>query len=523
MKKKVFAVLTAASLTGCVSGNNTSVQTEKQEKTIISSEVFSEEDNVYDGVTYNYSDGTPMLSFDKRYESISEKHPDKTILIWATDQDIRYEDEVNEYLCEHGKDYVICFNDILFGNAMFNPDGTYNSYTTRLESDLSAGACYDIIDSGGILLEKDGFNSTYRHCVQKGYLAELDDSLKSTQLGKKLYDLMPQKYWDTLKINGRIYGVDGMLTSLKDETGFLINSYITDNDKIKPEDLVKATYNDTVAALVDYCNGKGYGLDIGTLGSPRTYSDFDYLTECVYYENGQAKNYFETKQAAELFDLLFEAYKNGNYYKLTDEKDFTKCLAESKVRLCGRRLYNGVLTNEENGIQGVIAAYQYYPEYQNKLYPAARAVGVYSGSENKDQAFDAIATVYGEKELNDIICFGTEFKKQRDGTVFTEGHYNTVAVENRLIRSPFKDVNTPESGVLLRKAYDEYDKSILFDIDIDLSSCEGEIAATNKILAMMPFNFPTDSYKSGSEYLEHLNEQLYDAGLQKILSTVNGE
>ena len=126
-----------------------------------------------------------------------------------------------------------------------------------------------------------------------------------------------------------------------------------------------------------------------------------------------------------------------------------------------------------------------------------------------------------DKEINDLLCFGHDIKYDNGVVILSpEKSFNTIGIENRLLRSPTSSEDIAgrdklrqayEQGEILRSAYPE----------LDLSSVEKQISRTNMTVLNIPVFFPEEEYKTGSEYLEELNSQLYSQGLQDIIDEIN--
>ncbi|MDD6279784.1 MAG: hypothetical protein PUA81_08390, partial [Oscillospiraceae bacterium] len=56
-----------------------------------------------------FADGYVLNDFESRYSEAGSLYPDKTVLVWACDEDIRYEEELNTYLNENNYPFVIVF------------------------------------------------------------------------------------------------------------------------------------------------------------------------------------------------------------------------------------------------------------------------------------------------------------------------------------------------------------------------------------------------------------------------------
>lgn len=57
------------------------------------------------------------------------------MLVWVSDQNIRYEDEVNSYLSEHNKNYVLCFKNLTYDVDMVDDNSNFITSYAQLSSD----------------------------------------------------------------------------------------------------------------------------------------------------------------------------------------------------------------------------------------------------------------------------------------------------------------------------------------------------------------------------------------------------
>lgn len=165
-------------------------------------------------------------------------------------------------------------------------------------------------------------------------------------------------------------------------------------------------------------------------------------------------------------------------------------------------------------------SYTIYPQYSNKIYTSSKALGICALSDNKYLAFDAICEVMTNKELNDLLCFGTDYDII-NGCIKPYGYYNTMGVENRLIRYPFYGVNDPNSNEKYHEAITDFKLSKSVGFCFDTTNVSDKILAVNKVLKTIDYDFPSKEYKTGKEYLDKLNDDLNSAGLQDILDEVN--
>ena len=79
-------------ITGCASNSDiSSISKISDYSSNDNASSYETDDTLDDEVEYYYSDDTQIYSFEKRYEKIKEQYPDKSVLVWVSDQNIRYE------------------------------------------------------------------------------------------------------------------------------------------------------------------------------------------------------------------------------------------------------------------------------------------------------------------------------------------------------------------------------------------------------------------------------------------------
>ncbi len=170
---------------------------------------------------FNYDSG---YDFPKElvptYDQVQAQYPDKTVLIWAVDafelgEAVRIR-EVNEYLTEQGYDFVMCTEPIYITGAS---GGNYpDRLVEGIQKELNAGKPVDIARS-----------RIYSEFVSAKLFEPLDEYLENKDLGRKLHELMPEKYWECLRANGKIYGVCGSLNfMLNNDSGYFVNAELAE-------------------------------------------------------------------------------------------------------------------------------------------------------------------------------------------------------------------------------------------------------------------------------------------------------
>lgn len=158
------------------------------------------------------------------FEKVQAEYPGKTVLVWAA-QYMRAVpvEEINKYLDNNGYDFAVCFKpfDVDITESALFPDACVENIK-RLDS----GEQIDIISP-----------MNYKDYVFGGMYEPLDDYLE-TDLGKNLYGIMPTGHWESLRINGSIYGVHGPDGyALTPDWGYFVNAELVekyDFDVSKP-------------------------------------------------------------------------------------------------------------------------------------------------------------------------------------------------------------------------------------------------------------------------------------------------
>lgn len=286
-------------ITGCASNSDiSSISKISDYSSNDNTSSYETDDTLDDEVEYYYSDDTPIYSFEKRYEKIKEQYPDKSVLVWVSDQNIRYEDEVNSYLSEHNKNYVLCFKNLTYDVDMVDDNSNFiTSYAQLLSDAFDNGEKFDIIDTGLKYQGFDTFYNPYQNCVNNNFLEPLNTYLENTECGKKIYAEMSTNYWKSLMINGKIYGIDGSLSCLKEDLGYEFNADLVDKNSIDLDDFL-GKYDTSLQKVIDLCKSRGWKFTIGMYGFMQLYSNYDFITDNICIDdNGHAVNIYETDYA----------------------------------------------------------------------------------------------------------------------------------------------------------------------------------------------------------------------------------
>lgn len=162
------------------------------------------------------------------YDEVQAEYPGKTVLVWAIAK-TGYERHapfhtrrVNEYLDEQGCGFAVCFTPVNFDFDEIFPD----PMLAGINELLNSGERIDIISP----LNYDEF-------VFDGLYEPLDEYME-TDIGRELYRAFPEKLWESLRINGGIYGLSGWIDDiLSADGGYYVNAELAEKygyDVVKP-------------------------------------------------------------------------------------------------------------------------------------------------------------------------------------------------------------------------------------------------------------------------------------------------
>ena len=559
MKKiKILTILTAMTilLTGCnKEGESSSIQT-TTESTDIShnsdisdSGVSTEEDEIArimaehpdaemvtedDGtilITYydpdrvvvtKYPDGTGSIAYYgpdmskenfPSYDEVQAEYPGKTVLVWAIEASM-YEygapfrtREVNEYLDKQGCEYAVCFKPVDFEfNGDNYPYPCLASFTELINSEQ-----VDLLSPTG----------GYDEYVFNGLYECLDEYLE-TDSGQKLYGAFPEKLWESLKINGNIYGISGA-NSLNPDWGYFVNAELAEKynyDVTKPIteqlDILKAVKaNET-------------GLDVfavysSSISSYAGNTNVKYMSSGVYWNSETHTAECALDDPVYMDRLRFydtvKKTKSDNKSVFKDisfnwSKNFFIKIDSSAGGSVG---YDGVKTVEVNYLENPVTAIPVFGE-RPMVRHTYSATGIYSKSAHKDKAFELLAEVFSDPVLNNLLVYGIEGEDYvlEDGTVNEmQNPGNILRFANPMICH--RSERLPFTSETFAKIYENAEVQEEIDFVLDTRSISAELnaglAASDKLIL--------SAERSLDDVLAEYREGLYAAGLQTIIDECN--
>lgn len=445
------------------------------------------------------------------------KDPNKPTLVWLTYMQMTYEDDLNEYLDEAGYDFYISFQSVDGGD---NIDEEGAAQTAK-----SAGA--DIIDTHSM------FENSYPAFAQSGLFEPLDNYLADTESGKELYEFMPESYWENLRYEGEIYGVDSWLTCLQSDIEFELNNPICEELDIGASDF-EGDYLAALDMVAEICAENDLVFGIHSLETLSSWIDREFINGFIYIdENGNAANIYESEAALQLFEKIAEHYDSGYFSNGNEigEKSIAEVLGYTRSTTAAEGR-NGFVSSDDEGIDTTsgVASLSVCNNRHSSLGTSYNATGIYSGSDNKDLAFEAVCALMTDEEFINILNYGK-------GPVINNGcaskdEYGGMPMGNAALmlsvegRAPADRGEKMYNELALRQA-GEY-SGFYFDTE----NVDAQIEEINNMLFEINDEFiPLREDENGNpiegleinaqEYLADLNARLYDAGMQDILDEAN--
>ena len=527
----LFVLLAACSAADNADNNEPSQPSPETEVSSVTTSSSTQEHNVevIEAPTNYFDENFPS------YDDIQAQYPDKTVLVWVFEGTMWEQltplrsKEINEYLDSLGCDFAVCFTPV-WCSATNDKNAYYNDCVEEMVADEER------IDLIYVLMKsaEEGIPNVYHNSVHRGLFVPLDEYFE-TEAGRKLYDVMPANHWESLRVNGSIYGVDGNLNSMGLDYGYYVNKELADKygyDLSKPIEEQLDILREVKEK--EYLNYDAFAFSSGTLDYPISYfTSSKEIVPAVYWD--------EEKHTA------LCALDNPEYLEKLRFLDML-----SKERLLSyavggsSRLWFVAQTSLEGGYAAYYGSTEpielYYETFANfgednvvEVYPVFNepggiqasysATGICSASQNKDKAFELLALTQTDPYLNNLMVYG---KEGVDYNLNEKGHsaellnsFNYFRYANLMIciksdypyqRSP--DITAEEYEAMYQNAVIGDDMDFAFDG----KGLEKEIYTTT--LIMESFSLP-GSDRTLEEALAELRERLDNAGLQKIIDECN--
>ncbi len=389
------------------------------------------------------------------YEQVQKMYPNKTVLRWLLPPSMGAYSlipvkEVNEYLDSLDKNYAVVFETF---------DNTAGLCDPIIISDMvKQGAYFDIAFGMG-------------NSIMKSYdlYAPISDYLEQTDIGRKLYDMMPREYWLACSFKDEIYGIGDPANVLSTAYCYYYNAELVDkygydinNSPLEQIDILNQISAQEAETGIYCCNSQMY-YSVPYSGARNLeyplYWDDELKEEMCVFDNYDYLNAVYTP--AYLNQLGLTDYIDYGYYK---DSFFVYASAVDAYAIVNNGEKTEISVDKSNKIECYVKIVGDSVRIKNLWF----ANGVASISEYKDQAFDLLATVYTDAYLNNLLSYGV---KGVDYSLVEgksdKSSWRTIYFSNSLINYPvfYEPANKAE---IIQKAIEgaEYDEALTFQIDV---------------------------------------------------------
>lgn len=438
------------------------------------------------------------------FDDVQKQYPNKLILVWAVEGyagTIRTE-EINEYLDKIGCDFAVCFLPVYDTVQYMNSEKTYQQ---RLIELINEGQQIDIIySSGSFMGYDDGGSNSYHNKVSNGLFICIDDYLSNTNIGSKLYDLMPEKHWEGLKINGHIYGIDGTINTLTYYTGYSFDTELADKygydvstPILEQLDVLKKMSNDfQITSAKDF-------------SSPQTYASTPAFMASVYWDidENKAKSFLENDQFIEMLELYYMLNNYGFCDLIYSSDQF--------VVFEGNHLNFSDINSDRY--------YNLNPNvYINQTWSAN---GISSSSDYPEKAFELLALSQTDPYLNNLMVYGIEgedYSLSNNVVQYYASGYNINMdrFANKLIC--YSNIpSVPEAAEIYRKSFEDAQLTSILGFAYNGTGMSEQISSTFYIFQDLGAALNGTEYTSFESLLSDFRGKLIDAGINELIDEIN--
>lgn len=447
-------------------------------------------------------------------ESISAKYPDKTVLTISCGCSFDHSETVsmaNEYLSSIGKEYVIYIQpieaELIKSEYSDELDGVsigHNEYNSEVEK---------IADKIDIILSEK-----YIESVEKGMLLPLDEYIE----GSKLQSFIPEKLWNGVRIDGKIYGID-CYSQIGVQSGYFIDCELADKYSLDLEKPLSEQLD-----LLKVIDEEENCLPIVTYNqffAASYYLDSISVTDGVCLDsNGQIKSILDDDGFISFLKEMFLLNKEGLIKDISKEGLMRKFLAvEAPTRFPPENYVALDFATSYDYSSGEPNLVRLYPAFTEspKLVKSITAVGISAKSKNSDYAFDFLETAFTDSTLNNIMCYGdyTDILLE-DGRVseITMNKHILQFFSNGLITLPTLKENVNKSEV-----FDKTVEALEVNPSIGFTFHVGELAKEQEKVQVKVFKMCSmllkDEFASFEEYISAFKDALSEAGLDKLIES----
>ncbi len=467
-------------------------------------------------------------------------YPNKTRIVWSVYQragkdgdqkDIVFQNAVNEYLDSLGCDLYIDFDySIDFFNSAFDIESAYEQkYET------------DIVMTGWQI---EGYDQPYQRLAKKGAFYLLNDFFNSEK-GKTLYDFYGEKFWNSLTVDGAVYGISASQMTNRDVI-YIFNDELLKKYDLSPEDFSGDIEKDK-ALFEKVYNGESANEGFVTIVMNGN-RDIPYADVTIDNSFLGIKSPFEGDElAVNIYEQEDVVEKFNTYYELANKgllKDTIPDDGKSFFVICSNHPDVGDVRSFVNQYFSITTDFNKQitvsedvtltkKAYDGEYYVNSALINctaVTSWSKNAEKAMELLALVYTDKTLADLLRYGVEGETYDvvDGVVIMKSEYGMASRQfyfssDMLVAPCYNSYNDiAEKNEVYRAQYENAVESKLngfYFIDDSFSEI-------TKQLRLIEFEYEglwNGTAGDPETVLKELNSRLYEAGLNDLLQAVNEE
>ena len=451
------------------------------------------------------------------YDEVKELYPDKTVLVW-TIEETGYErnypfraKEVNEYLDEKGYDFAVCFYPI----RALQTDEENDFYATYVESLAKSGEPIDIVYSSFTYIEEAGSNAYHKY-IYNGLFEPLD-SYFETEIGRKLYEIMPAKHWDGMRVNDHIYGIDGAMHTLSDDYGYYVNAQLADKYNFD----ISVSIEEQIDILKQVKENERcdvFAMHPNFFSTPSYFVDIQEITSAVYFdeETQTARCTLDNKVYLNRLKLFYELKKHELF------ADMGMSTAKSFFIMQSHQSGAGTIYSSDTPINieyndNTISAIPVFNE-NTSVRSSYMATGICSYSKNKEKAFELLALTQIDSHLNNLLTYGIEGTDYNLSDGYVDNINNPISLDrfaNKMICHPDSKLSiTPKQ---YKEIYENAELPDSISFAFDGRDFIAESYATSDEMGSFEF------VGSGNfeDAIKDLYSKLNSAGLDKLIDECN--
>ena len=321
-----------------------------------------------------------------------DKKEKVTKLVWQSEQRFsEHQDYFNQVLKEKGYPYEVEF---------------VTSETVK------KGQTIDLLETGLYTLEEP--YDTDKD-VLEGRLLPLDEYL-NTKEGKKIKDAVPQKIWESRRINGKQYSVIAAV-GLPEKTVYVWDKTLAEKYNVHPEnwdediwkykdELLRVTEGEEKSGRKNFTTVSG--LLLYTEKVPETTKALGILYPIIFRENTneiKAEFLYEIPEYKKHLTGTREFYELGLWKPEIEFERETECFLSVETQFQTKNAYLGF---RESNFWDRHEVKELCTEKLWELSFGGAETGITTESKQPDKAFDLLCALYTDKDLVNAIVWGSE-------------------------------------------------------------------------------------------------------------------